>query len=130
MHSTYALDLDEWLRGERDWRNLFDLLDWVPRGGAYWSALAEDRELAEEMFDPDAPDPEPAQYPPHFGWTDLRADLAEMKDLILQAIYVSARSEKPPPTVPRPRPAIEVLKEQAARVRHSDFARRLGFGGD
>lgn len=106
------------------------MLDYFPRGGAYWAALAEDMDLAEEIYDPDAPEPEPLKYPPHFGWTDLRSDLAELKDLVLQAIYTTARSEKDPPQYPRPRPAIDLIKDQAAKVRHSDFARRLGFGGD
>jgi hypothetical protein len=125
------LDLNEWLRGERDWRDLFDLEPYLRRqqGSAYFAALIEDEDMAEAMVGPDGELdlPEPPENPPHFGWTPKRADDAEIKDLLWKLIYVTARSEKKPPEVSRPKSAVEQVKERIAKIRHSGFVQKLGF---
>ena len=37
------------MRGERDWRDLFELADRLPLGSCYVSALADDDEIADEI---------------------------------------------------------------------------------
>lgn len=48
-------DLDDWLSGERDWTEFWDLKDLLPLGSHYTSALYDDDEiadlLAEKMSD-------------------------------------------------------------------------------
>ena len=46
LAQVYHYDLGDWLRGERDWRDLFELLDELPLGSRYVACLQEDMELA------------------------------------------------------------------------------------
>ena len=125
------LDLDEWIRGERDWRNLFDLEFYLRRtvGSAYYAAIAEDEEIAEAFVNADGTVdlPDPPDNPPHFGWTSERSDLADIKDLLVNLVYVTAHSESRPTPTPRPKPALELVKDRVSKVRHSGFMQRLGF---
>ena len=39
LHAHLGMDLNDWLRGDRDWRDLLDLLELLPDGAHYPAAL-------------------------------------------------------------------------------------------
>lgn len=115
-----GLDLDDWFRGLRHWDTLPELVDELPTGSLYRSAVADDDEFVAAIIehDPTALDDNNLpKRPPLDGWDNYRADLAEIKDLVNTAISAIARSETPPRPVPRPETAFDRARKQQRQER-------------
>lgn len=123
------MDLDEWLRGERDWRTLFDLLAQLPDGGRYVSAVLSDRESAEATLDAEDPDkrPEPAsRIPPLSGYTPLMAKLDDVLEVLIAVQYTLAKQDpRKAPKAPRPKTAVEIVRDERDSLALSSFVDRL-----
>lgn len=122
-----GVDLDDWLRGRRDWLVLWDWLDQLRRmpGTRYHAArLRDPREVERLARLPRAPRsarPAPALE----DWTQDRADFADVKDLLTQVMYAVAHTDPSgAELVPRPvyphvarRAEIEQERSEVAEMR-------------
>lgn len=50
FHAHLHLDLDDWFRGERDWRTFWELKDGLPMGSKYKAALQDNEEHAAALL--------------------------------------------------------------------------------
>src|SRR5699024_2108470 len=106
-----GMDLNDWLRGERDWRDLFDLLGQLPDGAKYPSAVLMDREIAEATLDAEEADedadkrPDPVSKNPSLdGYTPLMAKLDNMLEVLIALQYTLAKQDpRKAPKAPRPK---------------------------
>jgi hypothetical protein len=90
LQKIYGLDLNEWLRGERHWLDLWDFISDLPIGSKYRSTKLSDPEFVEAL----ASQPEPEDSPlPLDGWDAHLSRLANIEDLLWRLIYVSAHSD-------------------------------------
>lgn len=123
------MDLNEWLRGERDWRDLVDLLGEMPEGGRYVSAVLGDREHAEAALDAEDPDARPApasKHPPLAGYTPLFAKLDDLLEVLIALQYTTAHQDpRKAPKIPRPKTAYELVRDERDSVLLSSFVDRL-----
>ena len=127
------MDLDEWLRGERDWRTLFDLLGQLPDGAKYPSAVLMDREIAEATLDAEAEDEDPdkrpapaSKNPPLNGYTPLMAKLDDLLEVMIAVQYTLAKQDpRKAPKAPRPKTAYEVVRDERDSVALNSFVSRL-----
>lgn len=94
------LDINEWLRRERDWRDLYDLIDQLPFGSHYQAAKLHDPDLIEEMAR--KKDSDEVTPPALEDFDSLRMSFARVEDLLWKILYATARSDQEPPSAPRP----------------------------
>lgn len=130
MQFHLGLDLNEWLRGERNWLDLWDLLGPLQsmQGTRYQAAKLRDPEVVDAL----AAMPEDAEPEiPLEGFTALHTRLANIEDRLTQLTYVTAHSEAAAaPLTPRPRmPHIE-RRAEIKRERDRAFEEQLIPGGD
>lgn len=110
FHHYLQLDIDDWLRGERDWVSFFELAHFLPQGSAYKSALLEDRELAEKLLDQLA-GKRPKPQPPGFReYSTVVERLMNIEDLL--AAFMAGFSEGKATPVLRPKSAFQELKKE------------------
>lgn len=103
------LDINEWLRGERDWAEFFELRDFLPDGSAFRAALLEDWEVAEAMWQTYGGERPPKPEPSFRGLTTEVLNLMDIKDLVTTVL--SAVANQKVPRHPRPKSAYEKKKE-------------------
>lgn len=133
------MDLGDWLRGERDWRDLFDLLDEMPYGSRYSAAMLMDREIAEQIVDAEeeaaeaAGDvaPERREYrPPLAGYSPLMQKLDDVLDVLITSQATQAHADpRNAGKVPRPQTAAQILRDERDSARLNSFVDQL-FGGN
>lgn len=90
---------------QRRIRFLLDMIGQLPAHSRYAEAVAQDDELAEEMFGGDQPDAPP---PPLSSWSPEVAVLHTLVDrvgIMIQFLAVLSRNKYVPPEVPRPETA-------------------------
>ncbi|MDG3012455.1 hypothetical protein G4X40_20150 [Rhodococcus sp. D2-41] len=121
LHRLLGLDLNEWLRGERDWRDLYELKDQLEleQGSAYLSAVLSDRELAEQAAH--LPEPEPG--PPRLrGYTTLMSRLDDLLDAVLKLQATTAGADpRKVPDITRPKPEVDLVRRELDAEALDDF---------
>lgn len=122
LQCELGLDLNDWLRGDRDWQDLWDLKDQLPQGSKYRSAKLRDPDIVQALAQ--LPDPEQGP-PPLEGFTPLVSRLANIEDLLLQLIYVTAHADaSAAPSVPRPEiPHIAARAERDRNLKRAKSSR-------
>lgn len=108
----------DWVRGLRDWREFYRIKSRLGQGTAYFSAVANDPEVAELLAE--QPEERGGSYtPPAEGWTPLVNWMATLDDrlLMIQASVVGAKAHE---YTLNPRPEYEV-----DRVRRKKAVRKL-----
>lgn len=109
------LDLDDFLAGRRDWRWLFDWLDWLPTGSRYRSAKMRSPEVVEHMLATPRPN---RPTPPLEEFSLLRYDLATIIDHLSRLQYTTAMADpRKAPTVPRPEMPWDAIRDEYARAK-------------
>ncbi|MBS4103271.1 hypothetical protein [Tsukamurella paurometabola] len=110
------LDAGAWLRGEKDWRQFIRFAEGLPQGSKYWAKKYSDKELAQELWDSLTPEQrkvKPAGSPSLEGWTDLKEDLAAIKDnLILVRLATGGGDARSVKFTSRPVPAFEQIRRE------------------
>ncbi|RJO74174.1 hypothetical protein D5S18_18650 [Nocardia panacis] len=102
------MDLNDWLRGERDWRDLWDLKDLLPMGSRYRSAKLRDPDIVDHMAA--QPDPDDIDVPIE-GFDIYIQHLVGIEDRLTQLLYITGAAD--PSTAPRsPRPRWPHLKRR------------------
>lgn len=92
-------------------------------GGAFQSAVVQDDDLAQIIYAGESVDSvgqKRLTKPPSYGWDNTRTDLADLKDLLLVLIRVTARSEEPVTLHQRPETARDRW-ERAKRKESTDW---------
>ncbi|MEV4155409.1 hypothetical protein AB0J48_20500 [Nocardia salmonicida] len=125
-----GLDLDDWLRGERDWVTLWEFAERIRArpGTAYGSAILQDPEVVEAL----AAEEESDGDLPIEGFGFLESRLATIEDRVTQLLWVSSKSDPAgAPRAARPvYPHIE-LREGMRRARMTNLEHQLiPEGGD
>jgi len=114
----------------RRWRQLLDILEYLPRTSAYAQALATDEELAEQVAEMPETDDRPAAWTrSHRDYTPEVEMLTAVYDRLGELIRVTAAMRgargKPPPLGPRPVHAFEKYRKQKLRRNHDQLVSRL-----
>ena len=109
MHNYCQLDLNDWLRGERDWRDLLELIDQFRVGSAYLAAIQEDEDLAAELLDGYRPPRRTGEPPGFAGFDAHRYDMARLIATVEQLIAVTAHVDASGIEAAVPVPAVELL---------------------
>lgn len=116
FQAVLRVDVNDWLRGERDWRQFYRFRQRLPQGGAYWAKKFGDRDLAQELWDAlpaDKRKPTPAGPPDLFGWSSIAEALADIKDqLILVRVASTGSGSDSVKFTKRPVPAFEKLRRE------------------
>ncbi|MEY8577209.1 hypothetical protein AALI21_02735 [Corynebacteriaceae bacterium 6-324] len=120
MQHYLGLDLDEWFRGQRDWRTLQELIDELPRGSHYRAAIADDDEIAELVFELN---PKQQTTPPLEGWTSEIEALTAINNTLLQLLYRG--SDARPPLFPAPETALDRIKKRRSDATNSQILSQL-----
>lgn len=124
----YGLDLNDWLRGERDWRDLFEYLDELPLGSRYVACLQEDEELA-ELVPERRERPTPAESPSWREFDKQSYDMAEIKALLQQILVAACRGDPSAagiePWVPKPA-ADQIHREKRLTKLRATVAKATG----
>lgn len=127
LQEKYGLDLNDWLRGERNWLDLLDFINDLRQGSRYVSARLRDPDTIEALAN--LPEPEPAEAPME-GFTPLIARMANIEELLWRLLYAVLRAD--PSTAPKAaRPVIPHMKrrEEVQRSRLRSVVSKL-LGGD
>lgn len=107
----------------RDWRTIWSLKDRLPHGSQYRSALAMDRELAEQLLAAEQAEAELDLYeeaeaasgPTPEGYTIDSYLLLSIIDALqgVQAAVIAAAGGDPPRVTPMPRPvtAVDIVRD-------------------
>lgn len=121
------------MRGDRNWLDLWELIDELPVGSKYKSARLRDPEFAAALAA--MPESDEADDLPLDGWNAYLDRLANIEDLLHQLIYTTAHVD--PSAAPTTlRPVLPHLKlrreraEQARAVKRSLIVDQLIPGGD
>lgn len=113
---------------KRRWRDLLNLIDWLPRDSAFMEAMSEDEELAENLLRQPR-----GKTPGHkvriSEFSPLRETLSDLYDRqgeIVQAI-IAAAGAKPPKLKPYPRPrtALDRLRDKHRYEKHRSTVARV-----
>lgn len=98
------MDLNDWLRGQRDWLELVEFMGRIERygrGSHYRAAKLRDPQLVEHMAL--RGDQSTAPKPTLEEFDSLRAEFAEIKDILWIIAYTAGRSDpKHAPKAARP----------------------------
>lgn len=103
------MNLDDWFCGYRSWAILLELIQLLPRGGAYWAAVARDEDTARAYLDTHG---KVANNRPSLRGWDTSADLLASINDRLESIRAALGAE--PHWEPRPETGME--KVEKARV--------------
>lgn len=105
----------DWIAGKKDWREFYRFRARLGLGSAYFSALANDPELAAIMAERLKDRPTTPQPPSAEGWNPLRDDLADIKDHLtaLRGAFTGAKSNELTFTA-RPKFEIEKIRRRKA----------------
>ncbi len=115
---------------QRRWRQLLNILEFLPRTSAYAEAMALDEELAVEVAKIPHGDRAGKWARDHREYTPEVEMLSALFDRVGELIRVVAatrgsRGGKPPPQAPRPVSALERVRVRNSRARHEQLADRL-----
>jgi hypothetical protein len=115
---------------QRRWRQLLNILAFLPRTSAYAEALALDEELAAEVVKLPQSDRAGKWARDHREYTPEVEMLSALFDRVGELIRVVAatngsRGGKAPPQAPRPVSALERVRVRNAHARHQQLAERL-----
>ena len=105
------------MRGERDWRDLFDLLDELPLGSRYAACLQEDMELAARQGR--RPKHPPPDSPGWRGFDKHSYDFARITALLEQLLIAACKGDPSTAGITPwvPVPAVDKLKREQVRDR-------------
>lgn len=92
--------MNDWLRGERDWRDLMEVVEQLPSGSRYQAARLRDPAVVEYLAEQD--DEGSSAAPSLESWNPMREQLATITDVLLSILYATAHDESTPPVSPRP----------------------------
>ncbi|MEV6432570.1 hypothetical protein [Nocardia sp. NPDC051463] len=121
------MDLNDWFRGERDWRDLWDLKDILPQGSRYRSAKLREPEVVEALAQ--LPEPTSTDIPLE-GFDPLIARLANIEDLLNRLIFVTAHADAAAaPSAARPEMPHLALRRELKRRKATALEMRLISGG-
>lgn len=119
--------MNDWLRGERNWLDLWDLLDGLPQGSRYRSAQLHEPAVIERLAQ--MPDPTNEDFPLE-GFDPLMSRLANLEDLLTQLIYATARADATgAPTAARPVLPHIARRREMKRGKRSALEAQLTPGG-
>lgn len=120
MRHYLQIDLEEYFLGARPWEELIDFLRKFPPGSHTWSAQVDDDDLASALLDFYKGKVPESKRPGLVGWSSVRADLAEIKDLLAIRLHQAAGDSqaKLKPT-PRPETAMERVKQERSAAKTS-----------
>lgn len=115
FHHYLHQDIDDWLRGERDWRSFAELAHELPQGSRFKAAQRHDREIAEAMWD--ALDGQRPPPPPDPTFDDYDKTVEKLTDLVdvVSAIAAGMSGGKATPQK-RPKTAFEIVKREQASI--------------
>lgn len=118
-----GLDLNDWLRGERDWSDFWDLKEQLPTFSKYRVAQLNDPDLIEYL----AQQPDPKGSKPSIEeWDSLREMLSNTNDLLLKILYATAHDDPSnAPRVPRPEYPHQARRREIKREKRLALARRI-----
>ena len=128
------MDLGDWLRGERDWRDLYDLADLLPDGSRYLAAILSDRDIAEQIVDDEEREeeriggrrPRPDKHPPLVGYTAIMAKIDDVLDVLISLQATTAHADpRNAGKVPRPQTAVERVRDDRDTERLDSFVDSL-----
>ncbi|WP_029932511.1 hypothetical protein [Nocardia otitidiscaviarum] len=117
LQEILGLDLNDWLRGERDWRDLWELIDGLRhrQGSRYRSAKLTDPDIVEMLATAEL-DENPEIPIEGFGPIDAR--LANLEDRLTQILYAVSRADSSmAPLTPRPTLPHEQRRQEIRRGR-------------
>jgi hypothetical protein len=113
----------------RRWRQLLDILEYLPRTSAYAQALATDEELAEEIAAVPEDDCQAVWSRSHRDYSSevemLTAVFDRLGELIRVTAAVRGARGKPPAPGPRPIYAVEKYRKRKKRMTHEQLVSRL-----
>lgn len=133
FHAHLGLELGDWLRGERDWRDLFDLADLLPDGSRYLSAVLSDRDIAEQIVDSEEAEEEimgrrrpTAKNPPLTGYTAVLAKFDDVLDVLISLQATTAQADpRKAGRVSRPLTAVQIVRDERDSTRLNEFVDSL-----
>lgn len=135
---TGGVDLLDFFRGDRPWQQLVRLLQRLPEGSRYVSAVLDDEDLAADRIAAGMEPPTPRKLPPLLGETQdrmlLRGVLSQLMRLE-HAVYAAQAGKKagrPPRPLPGPQTAEERVRERVALSEVEDLFDQVspGWRGD
>lgn len=107
----------DWVAGKKDWREFYRLKEGLGLGTAYYSAKANNTELAEEL----AKQPVPKNAgPPEVdaeGFDPLMYRLAAIEDRLIVLAAQQSGDGKQPAFTPRPVFAVEKIRKRESKKR-------------
>ncbi len=113
----------------RRWRQLLDILEYLPRTSAYAQALATDDELAEQVAGMPEDDRPAVWSRSHRDYSAEVEMLTAVFDRLGELIRVTAAARgargKPPQLGPRPIHAVEKYRKRKRRSNHDQLVSRL-----
>lgn len=115
---------------QRRWRELLNILEFLPRTSAYAQAMATDEKLAEQINQTSEAAGRTAkwsrthrEYSPEVEM--LSAVFDRLGELIRAVAATRGSNSKPPPPAPRPVSAIERVRRRTAAEKHRRLAARV-----
>lgn len=127
--SEYGVDLDEWYWAGR-WVGLIDFIDMLPAASRLNEAIAMDPEMAALMIDLPAPDePWSPRVSENTLVTTILMDISDgIKTLQQTSIAVAGGKPAKVKPFPRPRTAVDRLREQEDLNLFHEMQAMFGFG--
>lgn len=113
------MDLNDWLRGERDWRDFWDLKEQLPTGSHYRAAILKDPMVVEVLA---RQEDSKGGHPPVEDWDGVQSQLSTANDLLLKILYATAQQnpseapETPKPVYPHLQRRREMKAEKRRRL--------------
>lgn len=123
--------MNDWLRGERDWRDLAEFFDRIIEraGTACWAQRIQDPEVVAALAElPDPKEPTPPAIE-GFGWHE--ATLTKILDRLTQLLYATSKADPTSvPTEPWPAyPHVAARAEVRRKPRTEGLVLQLIPGG-
>jgi hypothetical protein len=114
---------------DRRWLDLLTLIDWLPRNSAYFEAISDDEEVAEDVLSrpenkrPRGAGPRISEWSPEL---ERLTDLVDRMGEVMVAV-IASQGGKPPRLRPHPRPrtAIDRLRERKRYEHHKKTVARV-----
>lgn len=104
-------------------------MDLLPPESCYYAALLDDDEIIHPELDASPPDNNLGSRRPALrGWSGVRSDLADIKDILQYLISATVHSTDPPQLMPRPETSQERWKRLNVKKRAAEVYAQLGLG--
>jgi len=118
MQALLGVDLLDYFRGRRPWRQLLRFLAGMPAHSRYMAALADDEATARRVAADRTRRPAPMTMA---GYDPMIARL----DTVIDVLVAAHSTGSTPPRMPRPVTALDRLAARDARSRHRDRVRMI-----